>query len=302
MRTWHTSLVDITSEAILREAIFQHLSELTRDTEVVTRSQLWDFTVNGEVHRLIDRSRGIRNPAYMEATLSIMSDPKSKYSDEELEGSLFAYAYREGSVQGDNRKLRRACELRSPIILFRKISDGFFVPVYPVYVVADDPANRRFLIALDRSLLMITDPLDLQPLEKRYVERVTRQRLHQPEFRGRVLMAYEYQCAVCDLNLSKLLDAAHIIVDGEPDGTPSVDNGLSLCKLHHAAYDENYLGITPDYEVRINSELLKEKDGPMLRHGLQEMHGRQLSVPGRRKDQPSKERLAERFSTFQAVA
>ncbi len=114
-------------------------------------------------------------------------------------------------------------------------------------------------------------------------------------------MAYEYQCAVCNLNRSKLLDAAHIIADGESNGTPTVDNGLSLCKIHHAAYDENYLGITPDYEVRINSELLEDKDGPMLQHGLQEMHGRPLSVPSKRKYQPSKERLAERFSKFQAV-
>ncbi|MFE3103691.1 HNH endonuclease [Nocardia tengchongensis] len=286
------------AEAILREEIFLHLEELVGDTGVVTREQLWDFTLNGQSHRLIDRSRGIRNPKDMLATLSILSDPKSKYADEELQDSLFAYAYREGSVEGDNKKLRAALTHKLPLLLLRKIADGVFVPVPRVYVVADDQPNRQFLIALNEDLRLVTDPLQLQPLERQYAERVTKQRLHQPEFRGRVLRAYECRCAVCHLKHAKLLDAAHIIADGKPNGTPTVDNGLSLCKIHHAAYDENYLGITPDYEIRINQDLLDEVDGPMLRHGLQEMHAQHLFVPSLRKERPSPHRLAERFEDF----
>ena len=73
---------------------------------------------------------------------------------------------------------------------------------------------------------------------------------------------------------------------------------LSLCKIHHAAYDRRLLGIRPDYEVRINQRLLDEVDGPMLRHGLQEMHGRPLTVPRQRSDQPDRERLGRRFDLF----
>ncbi|AYF78553.1 restriction endonuclease [Nocardia yunnanensis] len=294
--------MDRAAEAILREEIFQHLKELVGDTVVVTRQQLWDFNLKGETYHLIDRNRGIRNPKDMLATLSILSDPKSKYPDEEVGGSLFAYAYREGSVDGDNKKLRRALELELPLILLRKIADGVFVPVLPVYVVADDKPNHRFLIALDESLRSVADPINLQPLEREYAQRVTKQRLHQPEFRGRVLRAYECRCAVCHLRHAKLLDAAHIIADGKPNGTPTVNNGLSLCKIHHAAYDENFLGITPGYEIRINQSLLDEVDGPMLRYGLQQMHGRPLSTPSRARDKPSAERLAERFAEFQAFS
>ncbi|MTE13048.1 HNH endonuclease [Nocardia aurantiaca] len=290
--------MDRDAEAILREEIFRHLDELVGDTGVVTRQQLWDFTLNGATHRLIDRNRGIRNPKDMLATLSILSDPKGKYADEELQDSLFAYAYREGSVDGDNKKLRAALDLGLPLLLLRKIADGVFVPVPRVYVVADDQKNRQFLIALHDSLRLVENPLELQPLGREYAERVTRQRLHQPEFRGRVLRAYECRCAVCHLKHPKLLDAAHIIADGKPNGTPTVDNGLSLCKIHHAAYDENFLGITPDYEIRINQALLNEVDGPMLRHGLQEMHTRRLFTPIRSKERPSPERLAERFEDF----
>ncbi|MDO3013190.1 hypothetical protein P5V34_04215 [Mycobacteroides abscessus subsp. abscessus] len=115
-------------------------------------------------------------------------------------------------------------------------------------------------------------------------------------------MAYQQQCTVCTLRHGKLLDAAHIIGDHKPNGLPLVQNGLSLCKLHHAAYDTNLLGISPDYAVHINRELMDEVDGPMLRHGLQEMDGRTLALPKRVTDRPSKDRLAERFDEFCAAS
>ncbi|WP_282782068.1 HNH endonuclease [Nocardia sp. CC201C] len=287
------------AEEALRQEIFHHLDRLVADTGVVTRSQLWDFTVDGEVHRLIDRNRGIRNPRYLEATLSILSDPDSSYADEQVDDSLFAYDYREGSVDGDNRKLRRAYELGLPLILLRKIADGVFHPVFPVWVVADDKQNRRFLIALDANLRAVADPEHLAPIERRYAERITAQRLHQPEFRARVLRAYEYRCAVCALGQPILLDAAHIIADGEAHSSATVDNGLALCKLHHAAYDANYLGIAPDYTIHVCKSLLEQTDGPpMLQHGLQDMHKRRITVPRKRSERPASDRLAERFDKF----
>ena len=79
-------------------------------------------------------------------------------------------------------------------------------------------------------------------------------------------------------------------------------NGLSLCKIHHAAYDRDLLGITPNYEVRINSALLNEVDGPMLEHGLKGMDGRRLILPPRRVDRPDRDRLELPWSRFQLPA
>jgi len=83
-------------------------------------------------------------------------------------------------------------------------------------------------------------------LRRRYVTRGVRQRLHQQEFRERVLEAYRQQCALCRLRHPELLDAAHIIPDAEERGAPVVRNGLSLCRLHHAAYDSYLLAVRPD--------------------------------------------------------
>lgn len=81
-----------------------------------------------------------------------------------------------------------------------------------------------------------------------------------------------------------------------------MSNGLALCKIHHAAFDMNMLGISPDYVVKVDAKLLEEVDGPMLLHGLQEMHGASLTVPVRRQDQPDKGRLEQRFAEFVKLA
>jgi putative restriction endonuclease len=117
-----------------------------------------------------------------------------------------------------------------------------------------------------------------------------------------VLGAYESRCAICVLSKVPLLDAAHITPDTDGDGLPVVPNGLTLCKIHHGAYDENILGITPDYKVAIKADVLAESDGPMLKHGLQQMDGRCLWVPKRIEERPNRDRLAARFEEFKGAS
>lgn len=283
----------------LRDAIITSVMNLAEGNGgFVTRTDLSYMPLpSGEPRRVIDASRGIWNPRDMDATLSVVSSPTGPYADREVEGGLFHYSYRAGSINGDNAKLRRAFELGVPIILLRKVQDGIFVPHAPVYVVDDLVERREFLLALDESARLLVSDLEAHP-RRSYVERLVRQRLHQADFRGRVIAAYETRCAVCRLRHGQLLDAAHITPDGDEQGLPYVSNGLSLCKIHHAAFDSDLLGISPQYEIQIAHRLLDEVDGPMLRHGLQEMHGAALTVPARKADKPDRDRLAVRYSQF----
>jgi putative restriction endonuclease len=132
-----------------------------------------------------------------------------------------------------------------------------------------------------------------------YVTGTFRRRLHQRSFRERVLAAYRRQCALCRLRHEELLEAAHIIPDSE-NGEPVVSNGLSLCKIHHAAYDRRFIGVRPDRVVEVRADLLAEEDGPMLRHGLQGMHGQPIHVPRRQSDQPDPAALERRYERFVA--
>lgn len=293
--------MDLESERALRQIIISELAGRLTETDLtITRDELSSFPIgSGRSVRLVDTTRGIRNPVELQATLSVVSDPKGPYNDRYDEAGLFRYSYRAGSIEGDNTKLRRAMELQLPIILLRKIRRGLYMPVLPVYVVDDDLSKREFVLVLDEDLLeLVRDPSVDQSLQRRYAERAAWVRLHQPEFRIRVLSAYRTLCTVCRLRRRVLLDAAHITKDRDERGDPVTSNGLSLCKIHHAAYDQDLLGITPDYQVRINTELLEEIDGPMLQHGLKEMHGTAITVPRRPADRPDRERLDLRYSEF----
>lgn len=98
-----------------------------------------------------------------------------------------------------------------------------------------------------------------------------------------------------------LLQAAHIIDDRHPTGHATVINGISLCAIHHLAYDRNLLGIDPAGVVHIARRLLDEIDGPMLRSGLQEFHGAPILQPRRGDEKPDPDRLQLRFEQFTAA-
>ncbi len=287
-----------TSDATIRARILDDLATLVSvHGDFLPRSVLLDYTLEGESIPLIDYSRGIRNPRQLDATLSVVSSPDGPYDDSNELGGVWLYAYRSGSDEGDNTRLRRAYELGVDIVLFRKVATGVYHPIFPMRVTHDDRAARVFTIAMV-DVADIAESSTPTVIEREWAKRLVRTRVHQPEFRRAVLTAYAGQCAVCRLRHVELLDAAHIIADKDDWGDAEVPNGMSLCKIHHTAYDKNFLGVTPDYEVRINQRLLDEIDGPMLLHGLQEMHGTRIHEPKRSADKPAKDRLAVRFEEF----
>ena len=79
-----------------------------------------------------------------------------------------------------------------------------------------------------------------------------------PQFRRRVLVAYEYRCAVCgfDVRLGSVsiaLNAAHIrwFQAGGPD---EESNGLALCVLHHKTFDLGAFTVRPDGVLLVSDQ------------------------------------------------
>jgi putative restriction endonuclease len=170
------------------------------------------------------------------AALSINTSSKSPYGDAEVEDG-YLYAYRSGAVdQPDNRALRYAYTEQIPIVYFVATRPGWYRPLYPSYILDDDPTQQRVLVSPGRMIGPLDEPeptpLENQ-IERRYAVRESRVRLHQAVFRGRVLRAYSSTCTICRLKEVRLLDAAHIAGDLEANGEPIVPNGLSLCSIHH---------------------------------------------------------------------
>ncbi|MDN4478872.1 HNH endonuclease [Demequina sp. SYSU T00039] len=286
------------TSASLRARVLETAAARFPSGSVVERADLLDFVVDGARLPLIDYSRGIRNPQQLDATLSVVSSETGPYSDRTIADGIWRYDFRTGGPGGDNAKLIAAYELKVPMMLFRKLRPNVYQALYPVFVTSVDRNAGYVTIAIED----LRDVGDHTPsaIEKRYASIIAKRRIHQPAFRAMVLRAYETRCTVCRFGHAELLDAAHITADSESHGDAEVTNGMSMCKIHHAAYDQNFLGISPDLVIHVNRELLAERDGPMLRHGLQEMHGQSITVPKAKNEQPHRDRLAARFEAFSA--
>lgn len=301
-------------DTLVRNAAFAWMREMQNlHGEVVPRSTLESgFQFEGRKVPIVG-PRGIFKPwALPRIPISITTTPGGPYNDELEDGTEFIhYRYMgENPNHPDNVGLRLAFQQKRPLIYCLRIEPGRYWVTWPVMVVGDDPGALTFRVQVEPAPLnpgkdVISDRLGTKPdleIQRRYATVASMVRLHQAAFRDRVLNAYENRCALCRLGHAPLLDAAHIIPDGAPGGTASVSNGLSLCKIHHAAYDKNLLGIQPDYKVVIPSRLLEEIDGPMLQHGLKEMHGKAIQTPSRRAWRPDPDALGLRFEAFKAAA
>ena len=304
----------------IRLAAFAHVEKLERESGgILAGSDLYQgFEFEGERIALAS-PRGSFKPRKMAHLLSIRTSiPKpgrEAWYDEQLQ------AYRQlspksehidYSFQGkdpnshDNQRVREACDLRLPVLYFLGIEPGRYM-AHLVYLENwdRDALKVRIVFARPERIGEIQDRLDAakpaDASERRYALQKCRRRVHQPVFRAALVDAYRGRCAISGLPEERLLDAAHIVPDCDPElGQPMVRNGLLLSKIHHAAFDQNLIGITPDCRLEVSERLLQQHDGPMLAL-LKELGGRDIRPPRREQDRPDPDRLALRYEQFRAA-
>ncbi len=120
---------------------------------------------------------------------------------------------------------------------------------------------------------------------------VDERRPRKPDFRAKVLTAYERRCAICDFDMRiedslVALDAAHIRwhARGGPDEVP---NGLALCTFHHVTFDRGAIGLEPasdGFRVLV-SDAANGQSQPFRQ--LLECRGQLLRAPQRREQRPA---------------
>lgn len=109
-----------------------------------------------------------------------------------------------------------------------------------------------------------------------------------PNFRKRVLTAYQHQCAVCGLQLllsgsSVVLEAAHIRWH-QARGPAITSNGVCLCVLHHKLFDRGAIGLLPDGVLMVSEELTGLSG---LEEHLMRFHAKPIRGPLRLEDRPN---------------
>jgi putative restriction endonuclease len=118
-------------------------------------------------------------------------------------------------------------------------------------------------------------------------EYLTRARLGQGTFRVLVTEAYERRCAITGERTLPVLEAAHIKPYAK-SGPHLIANGLLLRSDLHILFDDGYLTVTEDLQVKI-SRSIKEK----FENGREyyRYQGRALLVPDGLGQRPSAEFL-----------
>jgi len=301
--------MDAVDDFALRESLFQYVDRLIGEHgESIPYGVLrrkFQFRDN-EPFQLLQQ-KGIFRPKFIgrnAPALILVSKLNSPYEDEnDVGASVIKYKYQ--GKRGDednymNESLRQALALRRPVLFLYETAPSEYTPLYPCYIIADHRAEMYVEIVIgDRYVSLNTSEPDVAISAMRaYKTVLMKQRVHQKVFRSLVLHAYQETCCMCRLNIADLLDAAHIIEDSDENGDPIVQNGLTLCKIHHAAFDRNILGVAPDNTIKVSESVLKKVDGPMLSMGLQSFHDKKILLPKNVKERPDTDRLAVRYRRF----
>ncbi len=295
----------------VRVTAFNWLSEqVNLHGDVLPRKLLEEgFDFQGQRIPLV-APQGIFKPQILELPLSITTAPKGPYDDYFAKDGFLLYRYRGTDPNHrDNAGLRKVFELKRPLVYLHGIDPGKYLATWPVYIIGDDQSHLTFKVAVDDALpafeyseaSLSHQIAEVSDTRHAYLTATVKVRLQQRSFREKVLDAYRSQCAFCRLKHRELLDAAHIIPDNLPAGKSTIQNGLSLCKLHHSAYDSFIIGVTPDYIIHVRQDVLEEEDGPVLQHGLKGLHKTNLILPSSKNNYPSREALEWRYERFRGA-
>lgn len=119
------------------------------------------------------------------------------------------------------------------------------------------------------------------PMDREIEEKVVKKVVRDPKFRKIVLTAYDNQCAMCYINDTSLLVAAHIF-PARLCGDDSVNNGICLCSNHDKAYEQGSILVKPDGRI-------------VIHRGNVEVNNEFIRFPMNKNEHPSQERLRQRL-------
>jgi len=298
--------VDLKLERAVRDAAIVFLQSVVDAEGVVSSADLRRFTFNNERVFLVG-PQGIFKPKQLALPLSIKTVPpvdgrEPPYLDQFDEHDTLHYRYRGTDPQfHENVGLRRLMEAGLPLVYFHGLDKGRYLAAAAL-MAADRPADLTFEVDLTELDVALPghDRSSFELAQGTNKMRLLKARINQASFRERVMKAYQSACALCRLRHAVLLDAAHIRPHAE-GGSSIVPNGMSLCKIHHAAFDAGILGIRPDLVAEIRSDVMLETDGPMLAHGIQALNGTRLLHPRVKLLRPDVDALEYRYEQFRAA-
>ncbi|HEV2719117.1 MAG TPA: hypothetical protein VG323_03785 [Thermoanaerobaculia bacterium] len=237
----------------------------------------WVAVPSAELRRFrihLKGQSGIFKPAGLSDPLSMTTTIASKYTRDTIEGSCVFYDFVPRSREHENDALKRCAEAALPLIYFLQVKarPAEHVVFAPVYVIGWDDERRRFLVDLSEQrpedlprpvsikqlqlpqIQTPESPSEIRELTRSYTITTVQRRLQQARFRDAVLRAWRERCAVCELRIRPLLDAADF----------GGGNGIALCATHYRAFELGVLTIDADFVVHVDVKNAGEGEQAML--------------------------------------
>lgn len=267
---------------------------------------------------LATRAKGIYKPAWSRYALSVRQSLDSPYADKEpvyREDGTWQYQYfqentdalaledeftnlgllecwRDSVPVGVMRQVNKKPNARYKVLGLARVAnwDGgyfFFEGFAPDGAVrGKGPGGEIELLAKEEEQLLDAsgsfDPSNVIDGRQRVIGQILRRR-GQPEFRKKLLLAYEDRCAISDCDLVEALEAAHIVPYRGPE-TNDVRNGLLIRSDLHTLFDLGLITVDVDSMSLVLSPKLQATS-----YG--DLGGRRLRLPKNPSLWPSPEAL-----------
>jgi putative restriction endonuclease len=113
-------------------------------------------------------------------------------------------------------------------------------------------------------------------------EQLVKIRVNQSFFRSTILASYNNTCCITGIKIPEFLIAGHIkpwSIDEKNRLNPC--NGIAINGLHDKAFENGLLTITPDFKIKISSQLFKEKNKPNIESYFLQYHNKEMILPSR---------------------
>jgi putative restriction endonuclease len=170
---------------------------------------------------------------------------------------------------------------KSELIKFN-VHGGFTEKIYNFLISNKDqiPEIASFILEKNFPTSIHEDILKAVGIDLEYNDKIKRKR--DPNFRDKILNAYEYQCAVCGFNVRVgnslvALEAAHIKWH-QAGGPDSEENGIALCALHHKLFDRGAFTLSKRRRIKVSDRAHGTKG---FTEWLMAYHGKKLITPQR---------------------
>lgn len=297
----------------------RHQQALSWFVERAGQEVPWPDSIDTEYGKTLvaTKAKGIYKPKWSKYALSVRHSLGSPYPDLDpviRDDGTWSYAYfqeglepRARDEEFTNRALMQCLSDRVPVAVFRQLSehparyevlglalvagwgngyflfDGFARDGYGHQLQFPSASNSTTETVAHESVVDLFSPSSAVDERARVIAQVV-QRRGQPQFRSKLLVAYERECAISRCDAAQALEACHIFPYLGPR-TNHVSNGLLLRADIHTIFDLGLIAINPaSLRIEVSRLLIKSSYG-QLKDSI-------LRLPKDKDDEPNRDCLA----------